>query len=463
MAKDNRSIFFCQNCGYESAKWMGQCPACRQWNTFAEETVLPKNGKGRPSGKRNAPAAAKSLSEIALDEEDRIRTGIGELDRVLGGGIVRGSLILIGGDPGIGKSTLLLQVCRRLAADGRDVLYVSGEESLQQIKMRAMRIGEFSDRLKLLCETDLGTIEEIIGRQKPALVVIDSIQTMFNEAVSSAPGSVSQVRESTAVLLRIAKTLQIPVCIVGHVTKDGNVAGPRVLEHMVDTVLYFEGERREVYRILRAVKNRFGSTNEIGVFEMRREGLAEVPDPSAFMLEGRPEGASGSVVACSLEGTRPIMVEIQALVCRSNFGFPRRTANGIDVNRLNLLMAVLEKRGRMDLSQYDAYVNITGGVRMSEPAVDLGILLAVVSSHRDIAVDSGTLVFGEVGLSGEIRSVPMAEQRIREAEKLGFRKVILPKAGAEALRRAGVRTELQLLPVSTIAEAIRAVQDRSGD
>ena len=467
MAKESKSIFFCQNCGYESSKWMGQCPACHEWNSFAEEVISKKaskgmTGSGRPSAKH---AQARSLSEITLEEGNRIATGMEELDRVLGGGIVQGSLILIGGDPGIGKSTLLLQVCRNLAGQNREVLYVSGEESLQQIKMRAARIGSFTDSLKLLCETDLGEVEQVVERMKPGFLVIDSIQTMYNEAVSSAPGSVSQVRESTAVLLRIAKTGQIPVCIVGHVTKDGSVAGPRVLEHMVDTVLYFEGERQMSYRILRAVKNRFGSTNEIGVFEMRQDGLEEVPNPSEFMLEGRPAGASGSVVACSMEGTRPIMIEIQSLVCRTNFGIPRRTANGTDFNRVNLLMAVLEKRAHMNLSQYDAYVNITGGVRMSEPAVDLGILLAIASSHRDIPVGDDVVVFGEIGLSGEIRSVPMAEQRVREAKKLGFRTVILPEACMRALKgfekeqAAKEESErIRMIPVSTVADVMKLLQ-----
>ena len=460
-------MFFCQDCGYESAKWMGQCPACHAWNTFAEELFSAKTGKQKKNspGRRTAGGAqAKSLSEISLDESSRIHTGIGELDRVLGGGIVRGSLILIGGDPGIGKSTLLLQMCRQLCAapeekrsDGSEsrnatVLYVSGEESLQQIKMRAVRIGEFTDGLKLLCETDLATVEETIASLRPDLVVIDSIQTMLNEEISSAPGSVSQVRESTGVLLRIAKTSQIPICIVGHVTKDGSVAGPRVLEHMVDTVLYFEGEKKASYRILRAVKNRFGSTNEIGVFEMRDTGLAEVPNPSEYMLEGRPQGASGSVAACSLEGTRPIMIEIQALVCRTNFGFPRRTANGTDHNRVNLLMAVLEKRARMNLSQCDCYVNITGGVRMSEPAVDLGILTAIISSHKDIPVDASVVVFGEVGLSGEIRSVSMAEQRVREAAKLGFKTVVLPAACMRSLRSVKEEGAIRLVPVGSVRD-----------
>lgn len=458
MAKE-KTVYFCQNCGYESGKWMGQCPACRQWNTFVEEVVTAKQSAAGKA-KAQSMTAPMRLKDISLDEESRIRTGIGELDRVLGGGIVPGSLTLVGGDPGIGKSTLLLQVCRQLSDAGKQVLYVSGEESLRQIKMRAVRIGTFQDGLKLICETNLDVIRACIEREKPQAVVIDSIQTMYNEEVSSSPGSVSQVRESTGVLLRIAKGMQVPVFIVGHVTKDGSVAGPRVLEHMVDTVLYFEGDRHASYRILRAVKNRFGSTNEIGVFEMRQEGLTEVKNPSEFMLDGRPEGASGSVVACSMEGSRPIMIEIQALVCRSNFGIPRRTANGTDFNRVNLLMAVLEKRARMNLSASDAYVNIAGGLKMTEPAVDLGILLAIASSYRDIVIDDKTVVFGEVGLSGEVRSVSMAEQRVQEAEKLGFETVILPQSSLKAVQ-SGKKTAVHLVPVKTIQDAIRYIEKKS--
>lgn len=453
MAKDKKSVFFCQNCGYESAKWMGQCPSCRQWNTMVEEKVTAKQtGQARQKPK----AEPVSLSAVSLKAEDRIRSGINELDRVLGGGIVRGGLMLVGGDPGIGKSTLMLQLCQKLSEGGLKVLYVSGEESLTQIKMRAERIGSFSDSLKLLCETDIDQVLSAIDKEEPGLVIIDSIQTMFSEESSSSPGSVSQVREVTGTLLKTAKTSQIPIFIIGHVTKEGNVAGPRVLEHMVDTVLYFEGDRHASYRILRAVKNRFGSTNEIGVFEMQTEGLREVPNPSEYMLDGRPEDASGSVVACSMEGTRPVMIEIQALVCRTNFGFPRRTANGTDFNRVNLLMAVLEKRGRVNLSECDAYVNITGGIRMTEPAVDLGILTAIISSYRDIPVDSKTVVFGEVGLSGEIRSVNMASQRIREAEKLGFKRVILP-AGCLKAVKGDVPGSIELIPVADIREVIRKI------
>lgn len=449
MAKAKTSIFFCQNCGYESAKWMGQCPACREWNTFAEEPVAPVQTAGRvtkATARREPQAKPRQLSEIRIDETSRKTTGMAELDRVLGGGIVAGSLVLVGGDPGIGKSTLLLQVCRNLTAGGDKVLYVSGEESQQQIKLRANRMGKFSDQLLILCETNLEDIRETIQRVQPPVVVIDSIQTMYNESVSSAPGSVSQVRESTGVLMQIAKGLGVTIFIVGHVTKEGVVAGPRVLEHMVDTVLYFEGDRHASYRILRGVKNRFGSTDEIGVFEMREEGLQEVANPSEYMLEGKPEGASGSVVACSMEGTRPILIEIQALVCPTNLAFPRRTADGADLNRVNLLLAVLEKRLGLRLSNCDAYINIAGGIRMREPAVDLGIVMALISSFKDRVIDEKTIVFGEVGLSGEIRAVSMAKQRVMEARKLGFTTVILPEAckksvgEVEGMELRGVRT-----------------------
>ena len=351
-----------------------------------------------------------SLKEVDTSEALRITTGMEELDRVLGGGIVPGSLVLVGGDPGIGKSTLLLQVCKNLTELNKSVLYISGEESLQQIKLRAQRIGEFGESLLLLCETNLDTISEVIKARKPDVVVIDSIQTMYNETVSSAPGSVSQVRESTGVLMQLAKGLGISIFIVGHVTKEGVVAGPRVLEHMVDTVLYFEGDRHAAYRILRGVKNRFGSTNEIGVFEMRDTGLEQVANPSEYMLSGKPEDSSGSIVACSMEGTRPILLEVQALVCQSNLAMPRRTAAGTDYNRVNLLMAVLEKRLGMHLSACDAYVNIAGGIRMNEPAIDLAIVLAIVSSYKDRPVDEKTIAFGEVGLSGEVRAVSMVQQ-----------------------------------------------------
>lgn len=453
MAKGkNVTVYFCQSCGYESSKWMGQCPGCKEWNTFVEETVEKKTaGKLKSVAGGNQDLKSYKLSEIDMQEKERMKTQFPELDRVLGGGIVPGSMILVGGDPGIGKSTLLLQVCRNLA-DSMSVLYVSGEESLQQIKMRAERIGNFSDNLKLLCETNLERVEQVIERQKPAVVIIDSIQTMYNEEVASAPGSVSQVRESTGRLMQIAKGMGVTVFIVGHVTKEGIVAGPRVLEHMVDTVLYFEGDRHAAYRILRGVKNRFGSTNEIGVFEMCEEGLREVENPSEFMLNGKPEGASGSVVACSMEGTRPVLLEVQALVCRSSFGIPRRTAAGTDLNRVNLLMAVLEKRAGLSLSSCDAYVNIAGGIRMSEPAIDLGIVMALASSFQDRPVDEKTICFGEVGLSGEVRAVNMAQQRVAEARKLGFTTCVLPKVCIPGLTDT---KGIKIIDVENIQEAIR--------
>lgn len=430
MAKAKKSVYFCQNCGHEESKWLGQCPMCKEWNTFAEEKVV--SIKGQKSSKEKQVQAV-TLSSVTTDEDERMKTELVELDRVLGGGIVPGSLVLVGGDPGIGKSTLLLQVCQKLSAMNKKVLYISGEESLKQIKLRANRMGEFSENLYLLCETSLNLIQTAIEREKPDVVVIDSIQTMYNEEIGSAPGSVSQVRESTNVFMQLAKGMNIAIFIVGHVTKEGTVAGPRVLEHMVDTVLYFEGDRHASYRILRGVKNRFGSTNEIGVFEMRKEGLVEVENPSEFMLSGKAENASGSVVACAMEGTRPMLMEIQALVCKSNFGMPRRTAAGIDYNRVNLLMAVLEKRVGLPLSGYDAYVNIAGGIRMNEPAVDLGIIMAVASSYKNRPVSEDTIVFGEVGLSGEVRAVTMPEQRVAEAKKLGFKVCVVPEVSLKSI------------------------------
>lgn len=453
MAKGKTStVFFCQSCGYESPKWMGQCPGCREWNTFVEETVEKKSAA--KAHERRAAGGPVCLSSIETKDEERVTTRMQELDRVLGGGIVPGSLVLVGGDPGIGKSTLLLQVCQKLADDGHEVLYISGEESLKQIKLRAERIGQFSDKLRLFCETNLELIGNTIRSSKPEVVIIDSIQTMYNEDVSSAPGSVSQVRESTSVLMQLAKGLGISIFIVGHVTKEGTVAGPRVLEHMVDTVLYFEGDRHASYRILRAVKNRFGSTNEIGVFEMRETGLTEVENPSQFMLNGRPEEASGSIVACSMEGTRPILLEIQALVARSQLAMPRRTAAGMDYNRVSLLLAVLEKRLNLHLSGSDVYVNIAGGIRINEPAIDLGVVLAIVSSSRDRAIDEKVLAFGEVGLSGEVRAVSQAAQRVQEAKKLGFTTVILPEVCREQIGEVkGVR----LIGVRSVGDAVQAI------
>ena len=456
MLKNKKVVYFCQECGYESSKWMGQCPGCRAWNTFVEETVSTKKVSSTGSSLQNGLRRAEPvvLKDIRLSEDERKLTNIGELDRVLGGGIVPGSLVLVGGDPGIGKSTLLLQVCRNLAMSGNSVLYISGEESLRQIKLRAERIGEFNENLQLLCETNLETIREVIERKKPDMVVIDSIQTMFHEDISSAPGSVSQVRESTNILMQIAKGQGVSIFIVGHVTKEGNVAGPRVLEHMVDTVLYFEGDRHASYRILRAVKNRFGSTNEIGVFEMRNTGLEEVKNPSEFMLNGKPNGTSGSIVACSMEGTRPILVEIQALVCDTNFGMPRRTATGTDYNRVNLLMAVLEKRIGLHLANCDAYVNIAGGIRMNEPAIDLGIVMAIVSSYKNRPVDERMIVFGEVGLSGEVRAVNMPEQRVAEAKKLGFETCVVPEVSLDMVK--GIKG-IKIIGVKTINDAMNLI------
>ena len=448
MAKAKKSVYFCQNCGHEETKWLGQCPACREWNTFVEEKVTPVSAK---TVKERRETRVVTLSGIKTDEDDRMLTGIEELDRVLGGGIVKGSLVLVGGDPGIGKSTLLLQVCQRLSSAGRKLLYISGEESLKQIKLRANRMGEFTENLYLLCETSLDVIRGIIEQQKPDMVVIDSIQTMYNEEVASAPGSVSQVRESTNIFMQLAKGLNISIFIVGHVTKEGTVAGPRVLEHMVDTVLYFEGDRHASYRILRGVKNRFGSTNEIGVFEMRKEGLVEVKNPSEFMLSGKPEHASGSVVACAMEGTRPMLMEIQALVCKSNFGMPRRTAAGLDYNRVNLLMAVLEKRLGLPLSNYDAYVNIAGGIRLNEPAADLGIVMAIASSYKNRPIADDVIVFGEVGLSGEVRAVTMPEQRVAEAMKLGFKTCVIP---AVSVKSVGEVDGVTVIGVKSVGEAV---------
>ncbi|MEE3380196.1 MAG: DNA repair protein RadA [Lachnospiraceae bacterium] len=451
MAKGTKTLFYCKECGNESSKWLGQCPVCHEWNTFVEAEVTKSSQKVEKALMERKPS---HLSEIQMEEEKRISTHMEEMDRVLGGGIVRGSLVLVGGDPGIGKSTLLLQTCHRLCADDLSLLYISGEESLQQIRMRADRIGEFNDHLALLAETNLEIIDGVIRKEKPDIVIIDSIQTMYSDGVDSAPGSVSQVRESTAMLMKLAKGLGVTVFVVGHVTKEGTVAGPRVLEHMVDTVLYFEGDRHASYRILRAVKNRFGSTDEIGVFEMQQDGLREVLNPSEYMLEGKPEEASGSVVACSVEGTRPILVEVQALVCRSNFGMPRRTAAGCDYNRVNLLMAVLEKRLGFRLSEYDAYVNIAGGMKMNEPAIDLGIALAIVSSMKDQVISDRVICFGEIGLSGEVRSVQMAEQRVNEAKKLGFERVILPASNLKALKNT---KGIDLVGVANIAEAVKAL------
>ncbi len=443
-----KTVFFCKECGFESAKWLGQCPACKSWDSFVDEPVVKKGSK--PAGGIKNVSEPIPISDIKAEEQMRAGSGMEELDRVLGGGIVQGSLVLVGGDPGIGKSTLLLQMCRELIKKLKKVLYISGEESLSQIKMRAERLGVSNGELLLLCETDLDLIEGAINKYHPDIVIIDSIQTIFKEEVAAAPGSVSQVREATATLMRIAKGSGITIFIIGHVTKEGVVAGPRVLEHMVDTVLYFEGDNYASYRVLRAVKNRFGSTNEIGVFEMQGTGLAEVKNPSEFMLKGRPEGEPGSLVAASIEGTRPILVEVQALVCRTNFNMPRRTAAGTDYNRVNLLMAVLEKRAGIGLADCDAYINVAGGMRITEPALDLAVLTAILSSYKNKALDNKTIIFGEVGLTGEIRAVNMADQRVAEAAKMGFELCILPQANKEHIKGH----DIKLIGVRNIQEVL---------
>ena len=450
----NKTVFFCKECGYESGKWMGQCPGCRQWNTMMEERAP------RVSVKKNLRGISSSevtgIFQVSMEKEDRISSGMPELDRVLGGGIVKGSLTLVGGDPGIGKSTLLLQICRNLGNAGRTVLYVSGEESLKQIKMRADRLGEFKKEIFLYCETDIKAAAEAIREKKPDVVVVDSVQTMYSDEITSAAGSVSQVREVTSVLMQVAKKEGIAVFLVGHVTKEGVVAGPKTLEHMVDTVLYFEGERNALYRVLRGVKNRFGSTNEIGVFEMRERGLIEVSNPSRIMLDGRPVNEAGSVVVCSMEGSRPLLIEVQALISPSSFNIPRRTTVGIDFNRLNLLLAVLEKKAGMQLSGCDAYVNVAGGIKLAEPAMDLGIVCAVISSYRNLLIHPGTVIFGEVGLTGEIRGVGHVEQRLRESLKMGFTRAILPGTNLEGVGPA-IRDQMELSGVSSLREVLQTL------
>jgi DNA repair protein RadA/Sms len=451
MAK-TKNIFVCQECGYESAKWLGKCPACNGWSTFVEEITTSKKSSSLLDKEININPVV--LKDIGTDEEQRILTGSKELDRVLGGGIVKGSLVLVGGDPGIGKSTLLLQICSHIGKSGHKILYVSGEESIKQIKMRADRLGVATDKLFILSETNIDLVEEVIMKETPDIVIMDSIQTVFKEEISSAPGSVSQVREATSTLMRISKGHNISIIIVGHVTKEGAIAGPKVLEHMVDTVLYFEGERHATYRILRAVKNRFGSTNEIGVFEMQDKGLIEVENPSELMLSGRPVNIPGSVVSCSMEGTRPLLVEVQALVSFTNFGMPRRTATGIDYNRVVMLMAVLEKRVGMQLISYDSYVNLAGGIKITEPALDLGVAAAIASSFKDKIIDPYMVVFGEVGLTGEIRGINMAEKRVAECAKMGFKSCVIPKANLKNIKKID---GINVYGVENINEALEII------
>ena len=454
MAKQ-KSVFFCKECGAESAKWLGQCPACKAWDSMVEEPVTPKSkavkGAAQAGPGLLQKAKPEKLSQIETHTDTRIVTGIEEFDRVLGGGIVDSSLVLVGGDPGIGKSTLLLQVCKVLVGMKLDVLYISGEESVRQIKMRADRLGRFDGELELLSETSLDNVEEIVIEKRPKVVVVDSIQTMYRDDIAASPGSVSQVRETTGALLRLAKGYGVTIFIVGHVTKEGVVAGPRVLEHMVDTVLYFEGDNSSDYRVLRAVKNRFGSTNEVGVFEMRGNGLREVRNPSEYMLAGTPVGEPGSVITATIEGTRPIMLEIQALVCQTALNIPRRTAVGIDTNRVNLLLAVLEKKLGLKLSFCDAYVNVAGGMKVNEPALDVAIVMAMLSSYSNKPLGEKTICFGEVGLTGEIRGVSQAEQRVTEAKQLGYETVILPKVNMRSAKECGVK----LIGVGHISELMR--------
>lgn len=449
-----KSIYVCSECGYESPKWYGKCPGCGEWNTLNEELPIA-SVKQNLKNSMTSVNQIMALNDIVGDEEERISTGIKEFDRVLGGGIVIGSLVLISGDPGIGKSTILLQICQHLG-QSKKVLYVSGEESANQIKLRANRLGVTTDNLYILPQTDVATIVECIKEEKPDIVIIDSIQTMVYEEINSSAGSVTQVRECTNIFMHTAKGLGIPIFVVGHVNKDGAIAGPKVLEHIVDTVLYFEGERNYSYRILRGAKNRFGSTNEIGVFEMTGDGLKEVLNPSLMMISGRPKNTSGTCVACVMEGSRPILAEVQGLVCATGFGTPRRMSTGFDYNRMSMLLAVLEKRAGYFFNNMDAYVNVIGGLKLDEPAADLTVALALVSSLKDKAVDDNVIAFGEVGLAGEIRAVNHCEQRITEAHRLGFEKCIIPFHNYKSLPKS-LKTSIDIVPVRNIREAFSAL------
>ncbi len=454
----NKTVFFCSDCGNETSKWYGKCPACGAWNTLVEsENVTKPSAKENKLASSGAPAVQPSkLDDISSSSELRFSCGIGEFDRVLGGGIVAGSLVLVGGDPGIGKSTLLLQICQTINTDGK-ILYISGEESERQLKMRAERLGVTNPNLYIVSQINTDSIVKNIDELSPSVVIVDSIQTMFSPNVTSAPGSVSQVRDVTMTLMRKAKEHGISIFVVGHVTKDGGIAGPKVLEHMVDCVLYFEGERHLNYRILRGVKNRFGSTNEIGVFEMYDSGLREVLNPSLTFLEGRPTEVAGTSVICSLEGSRPVLAEVQALVSTTVFGMPRRTSNGIDYNRIAMLIAVLEKRVGMNLSNQDAYVNVIGGMRIDEPAADLGVIMAIASGFRSFSLPDDMVFIGEVGLTGEIRAVSRLTQRISEIEKLGFKQCMLPYSNKKSLE--GFKTNLELIYVKSVAQALALVRD----
>ena len=446
-----KTVFVCGNCGYESSKWLGKCPACNEWNSFYEEKINNVAvSSNNPSGKQKS-ATPRKLKEVDGIDATRISTGIGELDRVLGGGLVKGSLVLVGGEPGIGKSTLILQICDKIIGEGK-VLYVSGEESAEQVKIRADRLNINNDDIMFLGETDIDIIQEAILNTNPKLVIIDSIQTMYSEDITSAAGTVSQVREITARIMRICKENSITTIIIGHVTKDGNIAGPRVLEHMVDTVLYLEGERYFSYRMLRSVKNRFGSTNELGMFEMKNEGMVEITNPSSILISEREDNPTGSVVVASMEGTRPLLIELQALTSASVFGIPKRTANGFDYNRLAVLIAVLEKKAGLALGGQDVYLNVVSGIKIVEPAVDLGVILACSSSYKNVSIPKDVVAIGEVGLTGEVRAVNMIEKRIKEAEKLGFKKCIIPESNRKLLKD---NYKLDIIGVKNINEAIK--------
>lgn len=450
----SKTVYICSECGANYPKWMGKCTTCNSWNTIVEEVVVDtKAAKSGKVGIMSAPtlgSTPKTIADIDLADEERTPTGMSELDRVLGGGLVSGSLVLVGGDPGIGKSTLLLQICQHMG-QSKKILYVSGEESQRQIKLRAERLGISTPNLKIYSETNMSLVIDCVFREKPDILIVDSVQTMYNPEIQSTPGNVSQIRDTAAVLMKIAKENSISIFLVGHVTKEGSLAGPKILEHIVDTVLYFEGERHQSFRILRAVKNRFGSTNEIGVFEMSGTGLQEIPNPSQAMLSGRPQNVPGSCIICTMEGTRPVLAEVQALVSPSSFGNPRRMASGPDISRFLMLIAVLEKRCGLKMSAFDAYVNLVGGLRISEPAADLGLILAIASSYRGIAIDSETVAIGEVGLTGELRNCNFLESRISECEKLGFKKCIVPSAGLDKLKKFD---SIEVCPFSDIKGVI---------
>ncbi len=450
----SKTVYICSECGANYPKWMGKCTTCGSWNTIVEEVVVDtrsaKSGKVGVMSTLSSNSTPKTILDIDSADEERTLTGMGELDRVLGGGLVKGSLVLVGGDPGIGKSTLLLQICEHIGKT-KNILYVSGEESQRQIKLRAERLGISTPNLKIYSETNMSLIVDCVFREKPDILIVDSVQTMYNPEIQSTPGNVSQIRDTASVLMKIAKENSISVFLVGHVTKEGALAGPKILEHIVDSVLYFEGERHQSFRVLRAVKNRFGSTNEIGVFEMSSSGLQEIPNPSQAMLSGRPQNVPGSCIICTMEGTRPVLAEVQALVSPTSFGNPRRMASGPDISRSLMLMAVLEKRCGLRMSAFDAYVNIVGGLRISEPAADLGLVLAIASSYRGTAIDAETVAIGEVGLTGELRNCSFLEARIAECEKLGFKKCIIPGIGVSKLKKF---KNIEVCPFFDIKEVI---------